>query len=63
MYSIMKLYENEEEVFIKGYAYDICKIVAAVHRKQIGKGKENYEMRQRLKNIEKKDKILDRELK
>ena len=44
MYSIMKLYENEEEVFIKGYAYDICKIVAAVHRKQIGKGKENFEM-------------------
>ena len=24
LYAIMKLYENEDEVFIKGYAHDFC---------------------------------------
>jgi hypothetical protein len=54
MYALMKLYENEDEVFIKGYAHDYCKIVAAIHAKQKAKGKENHEIHLRLKNIEKK---------
>lgn len=58
LYSIMKLYENDEDVFIKGYAHDFCQVVAAIHKKMIAKGKEDYEIQQRLKNIERKVKKL-----
>ena len=48
MFAIMKLYENDDEVFIKAYSHDICRIVAAIHRKQKSKGKENYDIKKRL---------------
>lgn len=54
LYSIMKLYENDEEVFIKAYAHDFCHVVTAIHKKMIDKGKDDYEIQQRLKNIERK---------
>ena len=31
MFALMKLYENEDEVFVKSYAHDFCKIVTALH--------------------------------
>lgn len=30
MFAIMKLYENEDEVFVKAYSHDFCKIVGAL---------------------------------
>jgi hypothetical protein len=30
MFAMMKLYENEDEIFVKSYSHDFCKIVAAI---------------------------------
>lgn len=27
LFAIMKLYENDDEVFVKGYSHDICRLV------------------------------------
>lgn len=33
MFALMKLYENDDEVFIKAYSHDFCKLVAALNSK------------------------------
>jgi hypothetical protein len=33
MFAIMKLYENDDQVFVSSYAYDFCKLVTAIHSK------------------------------
>lgn len=43
MFALMKLYENDDEVFIKAYSHDFCKIVAALEAKQKRKGKQDFE--------------------
>lgn len=54
LFALMKMYENEDEIFVKAYSHDICRIVSAIHSKQKSKGKEDFEFKQRLRNIEKK---------
>ena len=54
MFALMKLYENEDEVFVRSYGHDFCRIVAALRRKQRDKGKQDWEIQLRLKNIERK---------
>ena len=31
LFALMKFYENDDEVFINSFSYDICKIVAAIY--------------------------------
>ena len=45
MYALMKLYENEDDVFIKAYSHDICRIVAALHRKSSDKGMNDQDIK------------------
>lgn len=58
MFAIMKMYENDDEVFVKAYSHDICKIVEALHQKAKMNGKEDFDIKIRMKNIEKKLKKL-----
>ena len=51
MFSIMKMYENEDDVFVKAYSHDICKIVAALKRKQSNQGRDNWDITAKLKKI------------
>jgi hypothetical protein len=54
LFAIMKLYENEDDVFIKAYSHDFCKLVTALQKKQHAKGNDDFEMKQRMRGIEKK---------
>ena len=54
LYSIMKLYESDDQVFVNAYSYDICKLTAYLDRKKIERGNENYELNQKFKVIQKK---------
>ena len=51
LYSIMKLYESDDQVFVNAYSYDICKLTAYLDRKKIERGNENYELNQKFKVI------------
>ena len=33
LFALMKFYQNDDEVFIHSFSYDICKIVAAIYQK------------------------------
>ena len=39
MFAMMKLYENDDSVFVNSYAYDFCKLVTTINSKQKSKGK------------------------
>jgi len=43
LYSIMKLYEGDDQVFVAAYSYDICKLIAYLDQKKAQKGNSNYE--------------------
>lgn len=38
LYSIMKMYESDDQVFVNAYSYDICKLIAYLDSKKISKG-------------------------
>lgn len=38
LYSIMKLYEGDDQVFVAAYSYDICKLIAFLDQKKAQKG-------------------------
>jgi hypothetical protein len=58
LFALMKFYENDDEVFIHSFSYDICKIVAALYQKQKAKKKLNIEVEQKLKDIERRVKRM-----
>ena len=38
LYSIMKMYESDDIVFVNAYSYDICKLIAYLDQKKVQKG-------------------------
>ncbi len=52
LYAIMKLYENDDEVFVEAYSYDICILSAVLDKKKVEKGHKNHDLDQKMKRIE-----------
>lgn len=48
------MYESDDQVFVDAYSYDICKLIAFLDNKMNEKGNSNYEINQKLKNIQRK---------
>lgn len=51
LYSLMKMYESDDQVFVSAYSYDICKMIAFLDQKKTQKGNQNYELNQKLRGI------------
>ncbi len=58
LFAIMKLYKDDDEVFIHAFSHDFCKIVAGIYKKQKQKKKLNIDIELKLKEVEKKVKKL-----
>lgn len=54
LYSMLKMYEGDDQVFVSAYSYDICKLTAYLDKKKLDKGQQNSDITQKLKMIEKK---------
>lgn len=54
LYAIMKLYENDDQIFVNAYSYDICKLIAFLDNKKRLKGNQNYEINQKIRAVQKK---------
>lgn len=44
LYSVMKMYENDDQVFVEAFSFDTCKISAYLNKKQRAKGNINTEI-------------------
>jgi len=52
LYTILKTYEHDDELFLNAYSPDISKIEAAISQKRVLKGLTNDETKVKLREID-----------
>jgi len=53
----MKMLEFDDQVFIQAYSYDICKLIGYLDSKRAKKGEIDYELKEKMEEIENKVKL------
>ena len=54
LYTILKTYEHDDDLFISAYSPDISKIEATINKKRTERGQSNDEMKLKLREIDKR---------
>ena len=54
LYTILKTYEHDDDLFLSAYSPDISKIEATINKKRTERGQSNDEMKLKLREIDKR---------